>query len=283
MIVKGIEGLSREEQIAYMIANKSDIQQMKKAAIKYADNPMLFNKALGSLDNTAILNDNIVKALSTSNADDTPDAIKRTIIGNTYLWMDSHADVHLGSTFTQSIKQRGDRVLHLHDHLYQITAKVGKPISVYEQAVKWRDLGVDKAGDTVALMMDTEILKSYNAQVYDQYKDNQIDQHSVGMYYVKVDLAADNEEYEEEYKLYTSLIDKLGNPERAKELGYFWAVKEAKLVEISAVLEGSNSLTPTVEAKDQESLDLEKADKAAKIIDDEEASRKEKLLKLIEG
>jgi len=33
------------------------------------------------------------------------------------------------------------------------------------------------------------------------------------------------------------------------EQGYFWAVKEAKLIEISAVLEGSNELTPTIDAK----------------------------------
>ena len=41
-------------------------------------------------------------------------------------------------------------------------------------------------------------------------------------------------------------IDKLGNPEQAEEKGYFWLVREAKLIEISAVLLGSNELTPTL-------------------------------------
>jgi len=39
------------------------------------------------------------------------------------------------------------------------------------------------------------------------------------------------------------------NQEEAKEQGYFWAVTEAKLVEGSAVVKGSNSYTPTLEVE----------------------------------
>ena len=74
------------------------------------------------------------------------------------------------------------------------------------------------------------------------------------MYYVKVELAVNDAEEIEEYKVWNQYINDIGNKELAEENGYFWAVKEAKLIEISAVLEGSNSLTPTIEAKDIEPL-----------------------------
>ena len=47
---------------------------------------------------------------------------------------------------------------------------------------------------------------------------------------------------------YSILIGFQGNQAAATELGFFWAVSEAKLIEISCVLEGSNTLTPTLEA-----------------------------------
>jgi hypothetical protein len=260
MIVKGIDFESKKEELDYLVTNKKELLDIKKSAIKYADNPL-------TLSNSIIVNDGndheaAIKALTTSTDKDTDSSIYRTVIGNTYNWLDSHGDVHVNNTFSKSLQERSDKVLHLHDHIYQITAKVGKPISVYEQRIKWADLGVTKSGYTTALMMDSEILKAYNALVFDQYGTGQIDQHSVGMYYVKVDLAVNDPDYEDEYKLYNSYIDQIGNAEKANSAGYFWAVQEAKLIEISAVLQGSNELTPTVEAKDIDNDDLEAKAKA---------------------
>jgi hypothetical protein len=39
----------------------------------------------------------------------------------------------------------------------------------------------------------------------------------------------------------------IANGEVADKKGFFWAVKEAKLIEISAVISGSNELTPTLQ------------------------------------
>jgi hypothetical protein len=160
--------------------------------------------------------------------------------------MDSHDDVHAKGCFSKSIKERGDRVFHLHDHKFERTAKVGNPIRLYEEEIAWKDLGVNKMGTTQALHMDTEIFKSYNSQIFDEYKNGLVDQHSVGMQYVKIDLAVGDEEYEEEYKLWVDNIDQVGNKEQAESKGYFWLVREAKLIEVSAVLLGSNELTPTL-------------------------------------
>jgi phage head maturation protease len=229
-----------KQDIKELIRNKAELIEFKKAQFKACDSSILIDKEIKSVN----------KALSTSTEHDTDTVIKRTIIGNTYNWLDSHGDVHLKGTFTKSINERQSKINHLHDHEQKTTAKVGKPSKVYEKEVLWSDLGVNKIGSTIAVMMDTNILKDFNSMVFRQYKDGDIDQHSVGMYYVKIDLAVNDPEEEEEYKVWTENINQIGNKEKAEEAGYFWAVKEAKLIEISAVLEGSNELTPTIEAKD---------------------------------
>lgn len=228
---------SKKELFKYLVDNKDEIIDVKKGAIKHTDSI-----------NIDKIDENTVKALSTNNTDDLEaGVIKRTIIGNTYNWLDSHGDVHVKNTFAKSIKERGDRVRHFHDHEQKISAKVGEIEKVYEKEVKWTDLGVNKKGSTIALMADTNIERDYNKGVYNQYLKGKIDQHSVGMYYVKIDLAINDTEYPQEKEIFDTYIDSIGNKEVAKEQGYFFAVSEAKLIEISAVTEGSNSLTPTIE------------------------------------
>jgi hypothetical protein len=187
------------------------------------------------------------KALSTSYKDDPESGvIKRTVIGNTYNWLDSHDDVHIDGIFSKSISERQGSILHLHDHEYKTTSEVGDVEAVYEKPVEWKDLGVNHPGRTKALFMDSEIRKDYVPQVYLKYLKNKIQQHSVGMQYVKLDLAVNDPEMKAEFAEWNKHINGIGNKEKAIEQGFFWAVKEAKLVEISAVLAGSNELTPTV-------------------------------------
>jgi hypothetical protein len=63
------------------------------------------------------------------------------------------------------------------------------------------------------------------------------------MYYVKIDLAIDNQDDKEAYALYRKYLPQIGNSEDVEKQGYFFAVQEAKLKETSAVLMGSNPLT----------------------------------------
>lgn len=232
---------TKKEEIDYLVKHNKEIIEFKKAVVKHTT-PTTTDKESCST----------VKALSTSKEHDTDNVIKRTVIGNTYNWLDSHGDVHLDGTFGKSISERQNKIWHLHDHEQKITAKVGNPSKIYEESVQWSDLGIKKAGTTTALMMDSDIRKDYNNLIFQEYKDGNIDQHSVGMYYVKIDFAVNDKDHKSEFKTWNDNIDKIGNREKAEELGYFYAVKEAKLVEISAVLQGSNELTPTIEAKDIE-------------------------------
>ena len=241
MKITGKTFATKKEEIDYLVKHNKEIIEFKKAVVKHTT-PTTTDKESCST----------VKALSTSKEHDTDNVIKRTVIGNTYNWLDSHGDVHLDGTFGKSISERQNKIWHLHDHEQKITAKVGIPSKIYEEKIEWSDLGIKKAGTTTALMMDSDIRKDYNNLIFQEYKDGNIDQHSVGMYYVKIDFAVNDKEHKAEFKTWNDNIHKIGNREKAEELGYFYAVKEAKLVEISAVLQGSNELTPTIEAKDIE-------------------------------
>lgn len=226
--------LPQSELIAYLVTNKEDLIECKKSTIKFCDE-------VGGLFISKVLT---TKAVNGST--DTDNEISRTIVGNTYNWMDSHDDVHLDNVFGASIAQKGDRVRHFHDHIQQLSARVGVPQRVYEEKISWTDLGVNKMGQTMSLLMDSRIKRAMNPMIFDDYKEGNIDQHSVGMRYIKIDLAVNNPDNKEEYALWNKYIGQIGNRERAEEKGYFWAVKEAALMEVSCVLEGSNELTPTM-------------------------------------
>jgi hypothetical protein len=228
---------NKKDLFDYLVKNKQEIIDIKKSVVKHTDNIVL----------PFVSETTVNKALLTSHKDDEENGvITRTIVANTYNWLDSHGDVHIKGIFTKSIEERMEKIKHYHDHKHELTAKVGTPIDIYEKRVYWSDLGVKRIGYTDALFMDSQIKRVYNPVIYDMYKNNEIDQHSVGMVYVKMELAVNSDEYKEEMSAWNKYIDRIGNQEKAIEQGYFFAITEAKLIEVSAVPEGSNELTPTV-------------------------------------
>jgi len=233
-----------EAELEKILANKDKLKAEKLDTLKFAD-------AIAT---------RIVKDKTTSHKSEAfkSTSTLKTIIGNTYNWLDSHNDVHVKDCFKQSLEEN-KQVFHLHDHEFKISSQVGEVKDVYERSMAWKDLGVDKEGETQVLAMDTDISKTYDSRIKDDYLSNKINQHSVGMRYVKVDLAVNttDEDYKEEKKLWDETIDLLGNREKAESQNYFWVVKEAKLVEISCVLRGSNELTPTIK---EEAAQLDDAD-----------------------
>ena len=103
--------------------------------------------------------------------------------------------------------------------------------------------GYDSGLSTMAFLKDVAIYKEQSEQFFSQMSNGMINQHSVGMMYIKIALAVDDISDAEGYKLYTSLLPIIGNSKEVEEQGYFFAVQEAKELETSAVTMGSNSLT----------------------------------------
>jgi hypothetical protein len=219
--------------IEEIIKNKEELIAIRKATIKHSDTVC----TLPIKD----VSETIKLALN-----EEEDNLNKRVIANTYYWLDSHGDVHVKGTFTKSIKENTNKIFHFDNHKHSFSAKVGNVKSIKEVPMKWTDLGVNKEGKTICVIGESELIEDYNKQVYQAYKNNEINQHSVGMIYVKVDLAVNNPADEEYYKNWNEIFPLLGNPDEAEAKGHFWIVREAKLKEYSCVLwDGSNSLTPT--------------------------------------
>lgn len=162
------------------------------------------------------------------------------VVGNSVGFMDSHDDVSLRGSWTKTAQERGNRVPILKDHNYSVNSAfaVNRGVIVTEMPII--ELGYNSQGNTEVLGAtiepDEEMLMKYDKGI--------IKEHSVGLQYVKLALAVNNEEAEEEYRNWLSYREQVINGEKADELGYFFAVQEQKLIEISAVVFGSNSYTP---------------------------------------
>lgn len=224
--------MTRKERINKISKDKKEMLKLKKASIKFTD---------GNTTAPTKLTNATKAELPT----DTEDSVYRSIVGNTYYWVDSHDDVHVKGCFTKSIQE--NKPFFLKDHEFKTGSKIGEFLETKEVVVEWKDLGVEIEGSTISLVHDAEIKREYNESLFVQYKENKINQHSVGMIYVKIDLAYDDPSDKEAFALYSKILPELGNMEEAKEKGFFFVVSEAKLQETSAVLRGSNSLTGVLE------------------------------------
>jgi hypothetical protein len=98
------------------------------------------------------------------------------------------------------------------------------------------------------LIYDVEIKKQRNEFMFNQYKNGYVLNHSVGMRYVKIYFCYNSEdaEYSQDKENWNKYYPSLLNPEEADKNGYFWAIVEAKNIEGSAVVKGSNGLTPVL-------------------------------------
>lgn len=180
--------------------------------------------------------------------------LKRTILANTYWWMDTHSDVHLGrgeesenAIFSESIKGRANKIFPIDQHNYSLDGRMGKTLNIYESPISWRALGVGKTGMTEGLFADAQIEKRKNAARYEDYLNDEVDQHSVGMRYIDVLTAVNDEnKYPKEHATYKKYIGKVGNRQAVEKQGFFFAVGKGHIGEYSAVISGSNELTPTM-------------------------------------
>ena len=87
---------------------------------------------------------------------------------------------------------------------------------------------------------------------FEYYVNGDVKQHSVGRMYVNFDIAYYDEESEKQMKFFEEMKENAVNPEVADESGYFWVIYEAKKREGSAVVFGSNSVTPTLSVSNYE-------------------------------
>ncbi len=247
---------TKKELFDFLVENKSSLINAKKSVIKRADSISLNSVIIPELKS-------VDKAFSNETSKDdsqNEDSLQVKVIINTTKVMDSHMDVHIDGLWDKSLKEN-KRIMHVQEHKTYEFDKIissGDDLEAYTKMYNWKDLGIDAEGQTQALEFKSNVRKDRNPYMYNQYKNDWVDNHSVGMQYVKLNLAINDEDYQTEKSMWDQHIDKVVNRDVAEEKGYFWAVTEAKAIEGSAVPNGSNPVTPTISVESKEKVENQK-------------------------
>lgn len=229
---------NKEDIFKHLKANKDILIQEKKSAIKKADAVVSYYEPT---------TDKGIATKEVVDGGEDFDKIKVKIVINTTNILDSHGDVHMKGIWNKSLKENKN-ILHVQEHALKFDHIISDKVTASAEDMLWSDIGQKFMGSTQALVFDSEIDKNRNSFMFEQYSKGYVKQHSVGMQYVKLFLCINSEDkyYAEEKSNWDKYISEVANTSKVNDQGYFWAVTEAKIVEGSAVVLGSNSATPTI-------------------------------------
>lgn len=135
-----------------------------------------------------------------------------------------------------------------------------------ESISKAYNTGIDKLE---VLIYEATVKKDRNEFMFNQYKSGYVLNHSVGMRYYKLLFCYDSKDsaYTQEKENFDKYSKEILNKDDLGE--YFWAVTEAKNIEGSAVVKGSNFLTPvlSIEIIDENTIKVKCAISPSNILD----------------
>lgn len=236
----GKEFATKEELFKELILNEKTLIAQKKGTNKEADSVNYFIE----VDNGK---GEIVKASSTTSQLVEAGKMRAKLVINTTGIYDSHGDVHIKGLWNKSLKEQRSLLL-LQEHQMKFDKIITDNVSASAKTMSWKTLGFDYEGNAQALVFEAEIDSGRNAFMFEQYAKGYVREHSVGMRYVKLEMGINSEEkWAENYKeTWDKYYDEIVNKEDVDANGYFWAVTEAKIIEGSAVVRGSNFATPTI-------------------------------------
>lgn len=213
----------------------------KKASMKIADSVIC-----------PVNNSKAVKQSATKNGEEEPSEVIKSIsvkaIINTTNVLDSHGDVHIKGLWKKTLSEQRQLYL-LQEHKMVFENIISDEVKASAEMYSWSDLGYPSfSGVTEALVFNAKVEAERNEFMFEQYTKGYVRNHSVGMQYVTLFLCinSDDSYYAEEKANWDKYINQVVNFQDAEEAGIFWAVTEAKIIEGSAVVIGSNQYTPTI-------------------------------------
>ncbi len=248
---------TKEEMFKALRENKDTLIAQKKMITKEADTVCYMCIAENNKGE-------IIKAESVDIS--SINTLKMDLVINTTNVMDSHSDVHLKGIWNKSLKEQKNLFL-LEEHKMSFKTIITDDVRASTKSMEWKDVGANFTGKTEALMFKVSAKKDRNPFMFEQYAKGFVNNHSVGMRYVKLDLALNSESKfdVEEKEVWDKHIVDVANKEDAEAQGFFWAVTEAKIIEGSAVPIGSNKFTPTLTIESKEAAKALQNKEAAKI------------------
>jgi len=261
MILTYPEGLQGKALLQHLHTNKADLIKAKKVGLKFAD-PVCFGVPA---DGKAGLFVPKAKAIDMVAPTDEDPNLRITVVANMSGWMDSQDDVLLRGCYDKTLRDKGIGFPFLRDHRYSIEAIIAKTEQVYTRDFTPMELGITTSAtaNPQGLIFVALLTEDIGDKAYWQYKDGLINQHSIGLRYIRIDLAINDPDFPTEFKTWNQFKGQVLNIQEAEEQGFFWAVQEIELIENSAVVFASNILTPTLvveEAKTGAVIDTPKAE-----------------------
>jgi len=268
MRVKLPEFKTLKDELSYVKANVKQIISQKRALDIQSDECVLGCESL-EFPEKAFSNKSVIKgAKAIENKELSENQIAIKAFANTIGWCDSHMDVLIRDCAKKTISDKGasNQILfyHLKDHNHSTEGIIGKNARATLEDVSLEKFNIKSEIKSTQVIFGHSIVdKEYDKKAYLLYSDNEIKQHSIGLQYVKIFLCINSDEpddaqLKENWDKYSNQVI---NKDKIDSKGYFWAVTEIKLLEFSAVLFGSNELTPTEEiskAYKEPSIDTQK-------------------------
>jgi hypothetical protein len=237
------EGLTGKELLEFLVSNKAVLIK-QKCAFPIKSEPVNFpyeSEVKHTVTRTKSAGEPVSIGAGEAN-------IKA--IANAANFIDCQMDMLLPDCWKKSIKESGpdgkDRIYHLKNHCQNTDGIIGKITKIYSQEYAIKDLGIDMMGTTQCLVIESSVKEKLDQKCFEQYADKIISQHSIGLQYVKMDVAVNDPNYPAEFEIWNKYFMQVVNKDLATKCGYFWVVYEIKLMEVSAVLWGANELTPTI-------------------------------------
>ena len=224
-----------------VLRKKDFLLAQKRATIKHCD---------GLLHETTVAK-RVIQNKAENGEPIDANKVELKIIGNSCLVIDSHMDCHIPGLWAKTISESKQLFL-LQEHEMEFEKVIAdsfkNQFNLSTPKYQWSKLGADFEGKTEVLQLDVVIDNERNPFMFNQYSKGYVNQHSVGMRYVKYFLCAknDNPNYSSENANWEKYYPMVVNKDVADKYGWFFAVTEAQLIEISAVVKGSNSITPTL-------------------------------------
>ena len=240
---------SQEELFKALKENKPSLIALKKSTEKRTDSISYVNSEVSK---------ELVNNKEENGSNTEVDKLQVKVVINTTNFIDSHNDLHINGIWNKSVSDNSNKgFLHLQEHDRDFDKVISDNAKGYVESVSWKSLGLPYNGKTEALIFDSIIEKKRNEFMFKQYANGWVKNHSVGMRYVKIDLAVNSESEwdKDEKEVWDKYYNVIANKEVADERGYFWVVSEAKIIEGSAVVMGSNSATPTISVENKTEAD----------------------------
>ena len=242
------EFTTKDELFKALKENKPSLISLKKSIEKRAD----------SINYVNSINSDLTANKEENGTQTEVDKLQVKVIINTTNFIDSHNDLHINGIWNKSVSDNANKgFLHLQEHDRDFDKVISDNAKGYVESITWKSIGLPYSGKTEALIFDSIIEKKRNEFMFKQYSNGWVKNHSVGMRYVKIDLAINSESEwdKDEKELWDKFYPVVANKEVADERGYFWVVSEAKIIEGSAVVMGSNSATPTISVENKSEAD----------------------------